>query len=588
MVQTTFRTDSGSDEERIIVPLGTVRLIRAGFRRYGLKDLLDDMKGTAVPFSKIVENLCIAALYGDNSMLSWANRINRSELTKSYYSDGKEIRNYTFQRALEELGDHLEEVTEHLAKITRVLYPDMPTHAYIDGSHVERNGSAGPNVKVGEGGGTLQLQDQFMVASIVGTSIPVAMELYPGNLNDPPQYGDFVPQLLFLLKKGSMLIMDHGGSSADNLSEIVRFQDHYLTRVRINASDERMILEQKDQLVYVGMNTACIRSTFGSSGRTRYLYFSGDSYAATLARAERALAVKELERKRAQMILKDANPGRHLKLPKNPFFEYRIEGISVLMTLDPWVELDPAKELKDAIAPKQGWFKLECSIPLDPRLALVVYRHRVDIEHLISAIKSVINVAPMRVWTKGSTRGKLVIALIAEFILSTALYDLESEIVSKKVDGKPVSVRSKPSPKTVANELKEYAGIVSDYPWGGLRVVEVGNGIDKRILEVLDRYEKSPPIELPKGPFETSLPPCEWGRQEKICKDLAMSISQFFSDVMYPEFMAGRNHWKKEFQAESVFVPGPPRLDSESRGASGLVGRYSYYGIEQPGHPKST
>ena len=582
MVQTTFRTDSDSDEERITVPLGTVRLVRSGFRRYRLEGLLDGMMGTAVRFSKIIENLCISALHGDSSMLGWSARINRTELTREYYCDGMEIRHYTFQRALEELGDHLEEVTEHLVKVSRVLYPDLPTHAYIDGSHVKRNGSAGPNVKVGEGGGTLQLQDQFMVASMVATGVPVSIELYPGNLNDPPQFSDFVPQLLFLLKKGSMVIMDNGGSSSDNLSEISDFGDVSLTRKRLNASDERIIREEKDRMVYVGMNTACISSTFESSGRTRYLYFSGDSYAATLARADRILAAKELERKRAQTILTDRDPGKYLKVPESPFFEYRIEGVTVTMVRDPWVDLDPAKELKDAIAPKQGWFRLECSVPLDPRLVLVIYRHRVDIEHLISAIKSVINIAPMRVWTEGSTRGKLVIALITEFILSAAIYDLEPEKVVRRVDGKPVIVDRKPSPKTVATGLREYAGVVSSYAWGGLRVLEARNGIDGRIVDVLDRYESEPPIELPTRRFEPTPPDAQWGSPGKNCKDLAMPISQFFAEEVHPEYMVGRSHWKTEFQAESVYVPDPPKLDPESSGASGLVGRASYYGIGRP------
>lgn len=309
MLQTTFRTDSGSDEERITVPLGTVRLIRSAFRRYRLDRLLDGMMGTGVPFHKIIENLCISALHGDSSMLAWSARINRTDLTREYYCDGKKIKHYTFQRALEELGEHLEEVTEHIVKVTRILYPDMPTHAYIDGSHVKRNGSAGKNVKVGEGGGTLQYQDQFMVASMVGAHVPISMELYPGNLNDPPQFSDFVPDLLYLLKSASLLIMDNGGSSSDNLSGIVDFGDQYLTRKRINASDEQIIREQKDKMVYVGMNAACISSTFESSGRTRYLFFSADSYAASLSRAEKILAAKEIERKKAQAILADKDPG---------------------------------------------------------------------------------------------------------------------------------------------------------------------------------------------------------------------------------------------------------------------------------------
>ena len=75
---------------------------------------------------------------------------------------------------------------------------------------------------------------------------------------------------------------------------------------------------------------------------------------------------------------------------------------------------------------------------------------------------------------------------------------------------------------------------------------------------------------------------CAMGVSGKNCKDLAMPISQFFAEEVHPEYIIGRSHWKTEFQAESVYVPGPPKLDPESSGASGLVGRASYYGIRRP------
>lgn len=42
---------------------------------------------------------------------------------------------------------------------------------------------------------------------------------------------------MFLLKKGSMIIMDHGGSAKDLLHEIKDEEMDYLTRVRVNNSD---------------------------------------------------------------------------------------------------------------------------------------------------------------------------------------------------------------------------------------------------------------------------------------------------------------------------------------------------------------
>jgi len=212
---------------------------------------------------------------------------------------------------------------------------------------------------------------------------------------------------------------------------------------------------------YIGMNVICMSHTFESSGRTIYRFFSVDSYAAAISRAERTVATKELERQRAQKVLNGMNPRKLVKTEKNPFFEVVIDSIKVLMTNDPWLDIDPEKELKDAIPTNGGWFKLESSVPMDPLLVLLIYRHRVDIEHLISSLKSVVNFVPMRVWGEGTTRGKLVLVLIAQFIVSVAMNDMEPERRIREIDGMPMPVESRCSPKTFIQELNAYQGILS-------------------------------------------------------------------------------------------------------------------------------
>ena len=65
--------------------------------------------------------------------------------------------------------------------------------------HIPREGSGrGADIAAGEGGGNVQIQDQFMVVQLVGFGLSISVEVYRGNLNDPPQYADFIPQLMFL------------------------------------------------------------------------------------------------------------------------------------------------------------------------------------------------------------------------------------------------------------------------------------------------------------------------------------------------------------------------------------------------------
>ena len=92
-------------------------------------------------------------------------------------------------------------------------------------------------------------------------------------------------------------------------------------------------------------------------------------------------------------------------MEKNPYFEVIVNDIKVVMTNDPWLDIDTEKELKDAIPINGGRFKLESKIPMDPLLVLLIYRHRVDIELPISSVKSVINLHRYVSWEKVPPEG---------------------------------------------------------------------------------------------------------------------------------------------------------------------------------------
>ena len=104
----------------------------------------------------------------------------------------------------------------------------------------------------------------------------------------------------------------------------------------MNGSDLRAIEEDIGDMEYIGMNAACLRHTFGSSGRTVYRFFSIDSYLASFVRAEKAVAVREREREEARKVLSGKKRKGLVKTVKNCFFEVVIDGFTVVMTADPW------------------------------------------------------------------------------------------------------------------------------------------------------------------------------------------------------------------------------------------------------------
>ena len=250
----------------------------------------------------------------------------------------------------------------HLWRHLNKMCPDLSTDAYVDGSHIPREGAGrGAYTAAGEGGGSVQLQDQFMITQLVGSGLPISVEAYFGNLNDPPQYADFVPQLMFMLKQGSMIIMDHGGSAKDLFHEITDNDMDYLTRVRMNRSDIERIRCEIGDAEYVGSMTMCINHRFESSDRHTYMYFSVDRYILGHLSAERrALRMMEIARD-AKGYVEKQDPRKAVKPVKNPFFEDKSVKVEVNMTLNPWLEEDVAKAIWDTEKYDCGWFKLESS-----------------------------------------------------------------------------------------------------------------------------------------------------------------------------------------------------------------------------------
>ena len=136
------------------LPYGIIRTVRACFRRLGLYEFLDGLKEKGVPLSYVVELMCVYQLNG-----------------------GSSISRKTIERGLFLLDLYFEETIVHLWRRLNEIYPDLSTDAYVDGSHIPREGSGrGAYTAAGEGGGSVQLQDQFMIAQLCVSMVRYDME----------------------------------------------------------------------------------------------------------------------------------------------------------------------------------------------------------------------------------------------------------------------------------------------------------------------------------------------------------------------------------------------------------------------------
>jgi hypothetical protein len=267
-----------------------------------------------------------------------------------------------------------------------------------------------------------------------------------------------------MIRTGSWIIMDNGGAAGDILDSIVESGNRYLTRVKLNSSDDIRMMDNAEKWEYVEDGVCCIRHTFDHSGRTTYLFFSADGY----NRSYRS-AVRRVDR----MItsLRSYEDGKFRMTDFVTVKKNVAADVDVKVTVQTHLDYDDPRRrehmIMNEIKPRSGIFKLESSEQLTSPEALYKYRGRSSVEHLISSFKSVSGMKPLRVWKKASIHGSVILALLSEMVIAMARYELDHKTEKKMRKGKMVTVERRPSTNSMVWSLSQLTVT---------RIIEKGSG----------------------------------------------------------------------------------------------------------------
>lgn len=78
--------------------------------------------------------------------------------------------------------------------------------------------------------------------------------------------------------------------------------------------------------------------------------------------------------------------------------------------------------VREKLGARAGFFKLDCSEPLDAAEALRKYRQRGIVEQTIGSLKKITGIKPIRVWSDHGIEGSMILALLAEAVVSMMRY----------------------------------------------------------------------------------------------------------------------------------------------------------------------
>jgi transposase len=451
--QKRFRTDIPTPNGNISLPYGLVLMVEHYLGLTGVLDLIDGYKKKGVPMRTLVKVLCVHMLTGSNSMSGCADWLSDPNVLREMGVSGR-ISQRTLNRALNILGGRTDEILKTMFEGFKREFNIKTTDVSVDGSAVAVHG---PKAELGAFGHPRdknpgKRQVEFTVAELSEQRMPLFVRTFKGNASDAEQYRSALPDIMDMLEDGSWIVMDNGGAAADILSSIVDRKHKYLTRVKMNASDDMRMHNRGSDFQMVEDGVCCLANTFESSGRTSYLFYSQDLAS---NKAEAAVRKVEAEMDIARKYDETGKMGAadFVVVRKNPFAKAKDVKFEVQTCLDYRNPDDVAKAVSDEMGVRCGYFKLESSEPLEPKEALRLYRRRVSIEHLISALKQTAGIKPLRVWKESSIRGAMLLALLSEAAVAMARFEMKDREEKKKVDGKTAAVKSKPSELSIVRSL---------------------------------------------------------------------------------------------------------------------------------------
>jgi len=421
MKQTTLKTNKIDSNRNISFPIGTAIAVRKYSKKLDFEKIFSKFKQRGISLPNIVESLISYRLTENQSLTKASDWINRTEVLDEFSLKSFEQR--TLFRAIESIGENYEEVILDTQEIIFSSYDFCHTDINLDWSSLILWGDKATLAKYGYSRDHRPDKKQitFGITELrKPINVPIGLTIAKGNLPDQTHFKKTFDQVKSKLKEKSLVVIDKGANSKDNLNSVIASKMKFLTAKKLNKSDDTLIKKFWNlKPTPLGNGVFGYKQKFPS--RTNYFFFSKQLQVDKLASKMRKASRQFEEAKEIQKSI-DSNK----KLPKryqisNPLIDMIYYFQTKLPNLSEKEAFECAK--KASITGREGFFCLTSSKNLTLKEALILYREKDSIEKIMNSLKNEISIKPLRVWTEKSIYGALLIGYLAQLIISLIRYD---------------------------------------------------------------------------------------------------------------------------------------------------------------------
>ena len=304
-IKTKIRAFPTIPNKNICFPIGSMFAVQYFYEKLSFHDIFSKHKSRGLDINSLLIGLISYKLNENFSIKEASKWLNQEEILDILNLES--FHEKVLYRTLEILGSNKEEILSDILYSLFSVYNFEETDINLDWTSITLYGTKSNLGKYGYSRDYRPDKQQITVGISElkkPINIPIGITVNRGNVLDLQHFPDTYNQVKSKLKKGSLIVFDKGANTADNIKLIQKDKMTYLTSIKLNASDDKIIENfDKDSAVLVDSEKSIYGIKIVKPNSIKYFYFSESLQEKQLEAKARTVLKKLQEAKEIQEVI---------------------------------------------------------------------------------------------------------------------------------------------------------------------------------------------------------------------------------------------------------------------------------------------